>query len=395
MLLLPSVTDTLATGDGGAAVTVSIALPVLPSLVAMMLAVPGFSAVTSPVDETVATLLLELLQVTVRPVSVLPFASCVTAVAWVVAPSWMLVLARLTLTVFTGGGGARVTVTLAPPLLPSLVAVIVAVPGRSAVTTPLEDTMAMSGADDDQLTLRPVSTVPLASSSTAVAVVVEPVCSAELARLTDTVFTGRSVTISDAVPLLPSLVPVIVTLPAFTAVTTPFADTVATFGFELLHVTVRPVSSAPFSSRVIAVACVVAPSTMVLFARLTKTVATGNGGGGATVSAALPALPSLVAVIVAEPPPTAVTTPVCDTVATFVFELLHTIERSVSVAPDASLVTAVAWVVPPTARLEFASVTVTVATGVVGGNVTVRFALPLFPSAVAVIVALPGRKVNT
>jgi hypothetical protein len=48
----------------------------------MMLAVPVLTAVTRPVvDETVATLVLSELHVTTRPVSVLPVASSVVAVA--------------------------------------------------------------------------------------------------------------------------------------------------------------------------------------------------------------------------------------------------------------------------------------------------------------------------
>jgi hypothetical protein len=69
----------------GAGVTVIGALPLFPSLAAEMLAVPGDTAVTSPVvDDTVATAVLSELQVTVRPVSVLPFASNKVAVPWVV-----------------------------------------------------------------------------------------------------------------------------------------------------------------------------------------------------------------------------------------------------------------------------------------------------------------------
>jgi len=77
--LAASDTVTLATG---AWVTVIVALPVFPSLVATMLAVPTLIAVTRPVvGETVATLVLSEFHVTTRPVSVLPFASSVVAVA--------------------------------------------------------------------------------------------------------------------------------------------------------------------------------------------------------------------------------------------------------------------------------------------------------------------------
>jgi len=74
---LASATDTLLTAGG---VTVIAASPAFPSLVAVMVALPGPTAVTNPVDETVATAALEELQETVRPVNVMPPASRVVAV---------------------------------------------------------------------------------------------------------------------------------------------------------------------------------------------------------------------------------------------------------------------------------------------------------------------------
>jgi hypothetical protein len=74
-------TVTVATG---AEVTVSGELPVLPSLVATMFAVPALTAETRPEDDTVATEVLSELHVTVRPASERPFASSSVAVAWVV-----------------------------------------------------------------------------------------------------------------------------------------------------------------------------------------------------------------------------------------------------------------------------------------------------------------------
>jgi hypothetical protein len=66
----------------GAAVTVTDALPVLPSLVAAMLAAPGLTAVTSPaVADTVATAVLSEIQLMLRPVRVRPLASSRVAVA--------------------------------------------------------------------------------------------------------------------------------------------------------------------------------------------------------------------------------------------------------------------------------------------------------------------------
>jgi hypothetical protein len=74
----------LGGAGGGGVVTVSVALPVLVSLVAVIVADPAATAVTNPLDETVAIPVLLLDQVTTRPVSTLLLASRVTAVACVV-----------------------------------------------------------------------------------------------------------------------------------------------------------------------------------------------------------------------------------------------------------------------------------------------------------------------
>ena len=66
--------------------------------------------------------------------------------------------------------------------------------------------------------------------------------------------TGTCVTVTPAEPLMPSLVAVIVALPAATACTEPVLDTVATDVFELDHVMLRPVSTFPAASFVTALA---------------------------------------------------------------------------------------------------------------------------------------------
>ena len=56
---------------------------------------------------------------------------------------------------------------LAVPLMPSLVAVIVAGPAAMALTNPLADTVAIEVLFELHVTVRPVSTVPRASRSVA------------------------------------------------------------------------------------------------------------------------------------------------------------------------------------------------------------------------------------
>jgi hypothetical protein len=78
------VTD--ATGTTGT-VTVTVLCPVTPSLLAVMLVVPPPTAVTRPVELTVAIDVLALVQTTARPERTLLLASRVTAVSCAVAPT--------------------------------------------------------------------------------------------------------------------------------------------------------------------------------------------------------------------------------------------------------------------------------------------------------------------
>jgi len=67
-------------------VTVMDDVPLFPSLVAVIVAEPGVTPETSPELLTVATDVLLLDQATVRPESVLPFASLSVAVSCTVWP---------------------------------------------------------------------------------------------------------------------------------------------------------------------------------------------------------------------------------------------------------------------------------------------------------------------
>ena len=78
------------------------AVPFLPSLVAVIVAVPTTRPVTSPLPFTVATPSALLAHVTVRPVSTLPAASMRVAVNCCTVPTTTLALVGLTVTVATG-----------------------------------------------------------------------------------------------------------------------------------------------------------------------------------------------------------------------------------------------------------------------------------------------------
>ena len=107
--------------------TVTLAVPLRPSLVAVIVAVPAATPVTRPAPETVATWALSVVQVTVRPLSGWPAASLGVAVSCTVLPAATVAVAGATSTEATGAGAA-VTVTCEVPLFPSLVAVTVAAP---------------------------------------------------------------------------------------------------------------------------------------------------------------------------------------------------------------------------------------------------------------------------
>src|SRR3989442_3938757 len=95
-------------GGGGSTVTVMAAVPFCPSLVAVIVAEPTRRPVTNPLPLTVATSVLLLPHVTVRPVSTLPLASRNVAVSCCVPATAMLAVDGLTVTVATGAVLAEV-----------------------------------------------------------------------------------------------------------------------------------------------------------------------------------------------------------------------------------------------------------------------------------------------
>src|SRR5437764_10795396 len=90
----------VAPADGG--VTVMADGPLCPSLVAVIVAEPATTPLTSPLELTVATELSLLDHVIVRPVSALPLASFGVAVSWSVLPAGTLPDAGVTVTEPTG-----------------------------------------------------------------------------------------------------------------------------------------------------------------------------------------------------------------------------------------------------------------------------------------------------
>src|SRR3989440_1132468 len=205
-----------------------VAVPLFPSLVAVIVAEPAPRPVTSPLPLTGAIVVSSLAQVTALPDSGLPFASLGVALSCTVCPTGTLADDGVTVTEATGTG-TLVTVMVAVPLFPSLVAVIVAEPAPRPVTSPLPLTRAIVVSSLAQVTTLPDSGLPLASFGVAVSCTVCPTGTLADAGVTVTEATGTGalVTVMVAVPLLPSLVAVIVAVPAPFAVTNPVRVTLA------------------------------------------------------------------------------------------------------------------------------------------------------------------------
>ena len=131
---------------------------------------------------------------------------------------------------------------------------------------------------------------------------------------------GTRVTVTTNCPLRPSLVAVIVAVPAVMPVIKPAGETVAIVALLDAQVTTRPVRTFPVLSLVCAVAWSVAPMANEDNGAVTDTEATGIP---VTVTTAVPVLVAAVAVIVAVPAVAPVTTPACVTLAMFGALLCH------------------------------------------------------------------------
>src|SRR5438445_5485510 len=180
-------------------VTVMAAVPLFPSLVALIVMEPGATPLTRPLVLTVATAVLELDHVTVRPESGVPPASLGVAVSCTVWPACTEAEGGVTSTDATG---TFVTLIDEVPLFPSLVAVIVADPGVTPETSPLLLTAATAVLELDHVTVRPESGAPSASFGVAVSCTVWPACTDAEGGVTSTLATATGVQAIAALPLL-------------------------------------------------------------------------------------------------------------------------------------------------------------------------------------------------
>ena len=249
------------------------------------------------------------------------------------------------------------------PLALPLLAVMVALPGPTAVTTPLVETVAAAVLSLLQVTGAPEITAPDASFTVAVSVVLSPTVRVAAPGDTWTLAATGGCTTIVAVPDWPSLLAVIVAEPGATPVTRPFASTLATLGMLLDHVIMRPVSGLCCASNTVAVSCAVPGSTIVSSGGETDTEATG---GGSTVMFAMPDEPPALAAICTVPGATPVTTPAAVTVATDALPVFQNTCCPETTWPPGPMTVACSVIVLPTATLSVAGVTFTEVTDPLG-----------------------------
>src|SRR5665213_456355 len=150
------------------------------------------TAVTRPLLDTVATKGCDEAQVTVRPLSGLPCPSFGCAEYCDTSPGWKASVGAVRVTAATGTS-ATVTVTFAA--IVSLVAETVVVPGATAVTSPLAETVATVGCDEAQVTVRPDNALPCASFGCAEYCEASPTSKASFGAVMATEETGTGTTV--------------------------------------------------------------------------------------------------------------------------------------------------------------------------------------------------------
>ena len=309
-----------ATAVGAGATTVSCARPVTPDEVAATSTSPAPAPVTSPDASTTATDVSPEAHVNSAAATAWPFASLASASNRTVSRSTTVSAAGATATVLV----RCATVTAAVPDAEPAIAVIVAAPLATAVTSPVESTAATIISALVHATGSPSITRSIWSRTSAMSRTVSPsAVNASVLGATDTVVGTSASTTSSARPVTPDEVAATSTSPSPVPVTSPDASTTATDVSPEAHVNAAPATAWPFASLASASNRTVSRSTTVSAAGATSTVLTV----WATVTAEVPDAEPAIAVIVAAPLATAVTSPEASTAATEAFRCSTTLPR--------------------------------------------------------------------
>lgn len=244
----------------------------------MIVAVPLVTAVTRPPSETVATPSADVAHVTAAPTTTLPAASFTVATNVAVSPNdgnVNTVSDNSTLVAVWS------TVTVIVSLSSPEVAVTVAEPSATDVTSPADDTVATASSDVAHVRVGPEIVDPAAFLTVAVSWAVSSRAK-KLSTVSDSSRLTGTATVTEAVPFADPEVAEMVAAPSATEVTRPEEDTVATDVLDELHVTLALLIVAPFWSLTVADSCCVAPTDekLRLVAESVIDVATGVGGVG-------------------------------------------------------------------------------------------------------------------
>ena len=211
------------------------------------------------------------------------------------------------------------------------VAVMTVSPVASARTSPHRSTDATDWSADDQATVASPIGMPAASRTSAASRTVSPIRRVARAGVTAIQMgTATTSTVTSAVPVASPALAVIVALPSPAAVTSPEPSTVATASSPDSHENSAASTACPFASNAAAVNRSVSPTA----ASVASFGATDTESGDcATVTSAVPVASPALAVIVALPSATAVTSPEPSTVATCGLSLAQATDMSVSTSP--------------------------------------------------------------
>jgi hypothetical protein len=368
-----------------AAVTVSVVLPEMAPLVALIVVLPAFSADANPALLIVAVVVLDDTQVT------LAVRFCVELSLYVPVAVNCCVPPAAT-EGFTGVTAidtsvAAVTVSVVLPEMAPLVAEIVVLPAFSADAKPALLIVAVVVLDDAHVTLAVRFCVELSLYvHVAVNCCVPPAATDGFTGVTAIDTSVAAVTVNVVLPEMAPLVALIVVLPAFSAEASPAALIVAVVVLDDAHVTLAVRFCVELSLYVpVAVNCCVFPAATDGFTGVT---AMDTSVAAVTVRVVLPEMAPLVAEMVVLPAFSADAKPALLIVAVVVFDDAH-VTLAVRFCVELSLYVPVAvnCCVLPAATDGFTGVTA-IDTNV--ALVTVSVVLPEMAPLVAEIVVLPA-----
>jgi len=254
---------------GTVTVTVQVAVLLLSAVVTVIVAVPALTAVTTPSDDTVATLLLLVVQVTALFVA---FEGLIVAVRVSLPLTCMSSVVLLSETLLTW---TLLTVTVQVAVRPpsTVLTVMTAVPALKPVTSPAELTLATDSLAVDHIT---AGFVADDGATVALSVEVLPTSRPSVLLFKDTPVTGigAGVTVTEHVSVRPpsDVVTVMTAVPAATAVTSPSLLTAAAAALLVVQTTAVLLA---FDGSTSAVRFSVSPATMFRIFLFRLTLSTG------------------------------------------------------------------------------------------------------------------------